>query len=37
MEVGAPADLHCVMRVTAPGGLAIDAEVSPARCVGWSP
>jgi len=37
VAVGAPADLHSVMQATAAGGAAIDAELAPAKCVGWSP
>jgi len=37
VAVGAPADLHSVMQAAAAGGAAIDAELSPAKCVGWSP
>ena len=35
--VGAPADLHSVLAAAAAGGSAIDAELAPAKCVGWSP
>jgi len=35
--IAEPAELPSVLRTAAMAGAAVDAELAPAKCVGWSP